>query len=100
MSFDAPERLGPEGIAPYAVTIADVNQDNRPDIMVGHVNAKPIVFFTGPGRSFVPVPFGDDDGTAYGFSVGDLNEDGHNDIAMARSDAPNVLFFGKPIPEQ
>jgi hypothetical protein len=100
LSFAVSQRLGPEGVAPYAVAIADVNKDERPDIVVGHVNAKPIVFFNGQRRYFLPVEFGDNEGTAYGFAVGDINEDGFNDIAMARSDAPNVLFFGKPKLEQ
>ena len=95
-----PKRLGSEGIAPYAIALADVNEDGRTDVIVGHVNARPVVFFNGYGSTFAPVEFGDDQGKAYGFAVGDVDEDGFNDIAMARSGAPNVLYFGRPSPER
>ena len=100
ITFEAPKRLGSEGIAPYAVALADVNEDGRTDVIVGHVNARPVVFFSGYGRTFAPVEFGDDQGKAYGFAVGDVDEDGFNDIAMARSGAPNVLYFGRPSSER
>ena len=86
--------------APYAVALADVNKDGRTDVIVGHVNARPVVFFSGYGSTFVPVEFGDDQGKAYGFAVGDVDEDGFNDIAMAPSGAPNALYFGRPSPER
>ncbi len=90
-------RLGGTSSVPYALLVDDLNGDQRPDIIIGHRQARAIVYFNDGGDSsegFVAVPFGDARGAAYGFSTGDLNEDGLLDIAMARSDAPNVLYFG------
>jgi len=50
-------------------------------------------FNDGLGRTFTPVSFGDDKGTAYGIDVGDFDKDGRPDIAVARSAAPNALYF-------
>jgi len=98
LEFDPPEPLRTEDApTPYALAVADVNGDGRPDILVGNVEARPVVWFAGAqARSFQPIRFGDAEGVAYGFAVGDLDEDGVNDIALARSDAPNVLYFGEP----
>ena len=86
--------LGEPGPRPYAIAIADVDGNARPDVIVGYVEARPVVYFNdGPSR-FVPVAFGDAEGVAYGFDVGDIDEDGLMDIAMARSDARNMLYFG------
>jgi hypothetical protein len=95
-TYSPAEALGAAGATPYAILVADLDQNGRPDVIVGWVQSRPIVYFNdGPG-AFHAVPFGDDDGTAYGFSVGDFDEDGFLDIAMARSDAPNMLYFGAP----
>lgn len=96
LAFDVPVPLRTDDAPmPYALGIADLNEDGRPDILVGYVEARPVVWFAGPGpRTFAPVRFGDAEGVAYGFAVGDVDEDGVNDIAMARSDAPNMLYFG------
>ena len=50
-------------------------------------------FNDGTGRQFIPVTFGDKNGSAYGFALGDINKDGFPDIALARSGAPNVLYL-------
>ena len=81
-------------IVPYALDIADLNNDQKADIIVGHVEAPSSVFFNdGTGRGFTSFSFGDAKGTVYGFAVGDFNEDGRPDIAAARSDAPNIVYF-------
>jgi hypothetical protein len=102
ISFEPPVPLRTEdGPSPYALAVADVNGDRRPDIIVGNVEARPVVWFAGAEpRTFVPVRFGDADGVAYGFAVGDVDEDGIDDIAMARSDAPNMLYFGAAATER
>jgi hypothetical protein len=93
-SFATAVALGAGAASPYAIAIADLDRNGRPDVIVGYVQSRPIVFFNdGPGP-LVPVPFGDAEGTAYGFAVGDLDEDGLLDIAMARSGASNMLYFG------
>jgi hypothetical protein len=93
-SFGAPEPLGEPGVRPYALALEDVDRDGRMDVIVGYVEARPVVWFNdGPGV-FNPAPFGDDEGTAYGFAVADLDGDGLLDIAVARSGATNMVYFG------
>lgn len=93
-TYSPAEALGTREATPYAIAVADLDRNGRPDVIVGYVKSRPIVYFNdGPG-TFHSVPFGDNEGTAYGFSVGDFDEDGFLDIAMARSDARNMLYFG------
>ena len=95
LSFSTGISLADAKIVPYALAMADLNNDRLPDIIVGHVNAASMVFFnTGTGNQFHPVSFGDAKGTVYGFAFGDFNEDGIPDIAAARSEATNTLYFG------
>jgi hypothetical protein len=94
-TFSAGISLADSKIVPYALAIADLNNDKKMDIIVGHIEAPSTVFLNdGTGRNFKSISFDDSKGTVYGFAVGDFNEDGIPDIAAARSDAPNVLYFG------
>ena len=94
-TFSAAISLADSQVVPYALAIADLNNDGKIDIIVGHIDAPSTVFFNdGTGRNFKSVSFGDSKGSVYGFAVGDFNEDGTPDVAAARSDAPNVLYFG------
>jgi hypothetical protein len=95
-SYGAARPLGDAAPTPYAIELSDLDGDERQDVIVGYVEARPVAYFIADDLTFVAVPFGDADGVAYGFSVGDVDEDGFMDIAMARSDAPNVLYFGSP----
>lgn len=80
---------------PFALTIADLNNDGKPDIIIGHLEAPSSIFFNdGTGRNFKPISFGDSQGAVYGFAVGDFNEDGIPDIAAARNEATNIVYFG------
>jgi hypothetical protein len=82
-------------VVPYALAIADMNNDKKMDIIVGHEEAPSTLFLNeGTGRNYKPISFGDSTGTVYGFAIGDFNEDGMADVAAARSDAPNVLYLG------
>ena len=81
---------------PYALAVADVNGDSKPDIVAGHIESPSAVYFNdGSGRHFHAVRFGDNKGTVYGFAIADVDRDGAIDIAAARSEAPNVLYFGR-----
>lgn len=95
-TYSAAEALGKAGATPYALAVGDLDRNGRPDVFVGYVKSRPIVYFNDGARAFHAVPFGDNEGTAYGFSVGDFDEDNFLDIAMARSDARNMLYFGAP----
>jgi hypothetical protein len=95
-TFSMAEGLGGSSARPYAIATADLDRNGRTDIIVGYVQARPVVYFNDGAETFVPVPFGDAEGSAYGFSVGDLDEDGFLDIAMARSGAQNMVYFGGP----
>ena len=95
------EPLGTGKAVPYALALADVDRNGRVDVIVGHVESRPVVYFNDGAQGFSPVPFGDDTGTAYGFAVSDLDGDGYQDIALARSGARSMLYFGfaaKPGP--
>jgi hypothetical protein len=97
-TFSAGTSLADATIVPYALAIADLNNDSKVDILVGHVEA-PSTVFLNDGNGFTSISFGDSKGTVYGFATGDFNEDGIMDIAAARSEATNILYFGniKPI---
>jgi FG-GAP-like repeat/FG-GAP repeat len=96
-AFGAGQPLGDDREKPYALTVADLNRDGRPDVVVGFIQAPSAVFFNaGPGQPFRRVTFGDDRGTVYGFAVGDLDEDGWPDIVAARSQAPSILYLAGP----
>lgn len=97
-SFDTAQPLGEVGATPYALALADLDEDGRMDVIVGYVEARPVAYFNNGMGTFAAVPFGDANGVAYGFATGDMDEDGVTDIAMARSDAPNVLYFGSRAP--
>jgi hypothetical protein len=92
--YAAAEPLGSRDAMPYAIAVADIDGNGRPDVLVGYVKSRPVVHFNDGPHQFTTVPFGDDEGTAYGFAFGDFDEDGLLDIVMARSDARNMLYFG------
>ena len=86
----------PEAL-PYSTIAADLNDDHRPEILVGYVNAPGVVYFNdGTGKKYQPVPFGDGKGAIYGMAAGDLNGDGRPDVAVARSDVPSFVMFNRP----
>lgn len=95
-SYSVVEPLGAGDTRPYAIAVADLDGNGRPDVIVGFVESRPIVYFNDGPHRFHATPFGDAEGAAYGFSVADFDEDGLLDIAMARSDARNVVYFGAP----
>jgi hypothetical protein len=87
--------LGTEAREPYAIAVADLNQDNRLDLVVGN-NRKPgSVFFNTGALQFREIHWGDGVGAVYGVAIGDLDGDGWPDIAAARSDAPNGVWFSR-----
>lgn len=91
--FGEPERLPGPPRAPYALAVADLNRDGRPDIVVGNVEMPGSVYYNIGLHSFREVRWNDGKGTVYGFAFADFNGDGWPDIVAARSDAPNAIWF-------
>ncbi|MBN9658772.1 MAG: VCBS repeat-containing protein [Acidobacteria bacterium] len=83
---------------PYALAVADLNRDGRPDVVVGRVEMPGSVYFhTGQGHTFQEISWNDGKGTVYGLAFADFDGDGWPDIVAARSDAPNGIWFsGRP----
>ena len=82
---------------PYSLIAADLNNDKRPEIIVGFIEAPGAIFWNdGSGRRYSRASFGDARGGTYGIAVGDLDDDGFPDIVAARSGAPSVVFFSRP----
>lgn len=91
--FGQPERLPGPPRHPYALAVADLNRDGKPDIVVGYVEMPGSVYYnTGP-HSFHEVRWNDGKGTVYGIAFADFNGDGWPDIVTARTDAPNAIWF-------
>jgi hypothetical protein len=93
-SFALSTSLGDSDNVPYALTIADLNNDNMVDIIAGYVKAPSTAFINDGKGNFKSISFGNSDGTVYGFAVADFNEDGIPDIATGCSDATSTLYFG------
>jgi hypothetical protein len=93
-NFGDPVQLPGPRRDPYALAVADLNRDGRPDIIVGWVNRPGSVYYnSGQGRGFHEVPWNDGEGVVYGMAFADFNGDGWPDIVAARSDAPNGIWF-------
>jgi hypothetical protein len=88
-----PERRYPAGHRPTAVTVADLNEDGRPDLVLGDTDVSAevgvtILFGRGDG-SFLPetrVALG---GYIRSVAPGDLNADGHLDLAIVSPGSAN-----------
>ena len=88
--FGEPVRLpGPER-TPYCLAVADLNRDERPDIIVSYVEQPGSVYFNTGQGTFLEVPWKDGKGTVYGLAFADFDRDGWPDIVAARSDAPTA----------
>jgi hypothetical protein len=77
----------PAGKLPTAVTVADVNEDGRPDLVLGDLDTSidagvTILLGRGDG-SFLPETRTALGSCARGVAAGDLNADGHLDLAIA-----------------
>ncbi len=70
----------------YAIKIADMNNDQSLDVVVGNVAQSNAVFFSNAtffsdqtGDAFSETRFGDATAATYGLDVGDLDGDGFDD---------------------
>ena len=80
----------------YAVRVADMNNDQLPDVVVGNVGQSNAVYFNqGNGRQFQEMRFGEQSSATYGLDVGDLDGDGFLDIVTANSGTRNGVFYNR-----
>jgi hypothetical protein len=84
-------RLPGAARTPYALAVADLNKDKKPDIVVGYVESPGSVYFNDDG--FREVLWNDGKGVVYGMDFADLDGNGWLDIAAARTGAPNGIWF-------
>ncbi|CAF3725702.1 unnamed protein product [Rotaria sordida] len=84
------------GFAPYSVSVADFNNDNRLDIVVTYSKTDNIAILLGDGNGTFVV------GAIYStdahsrpstVAVGDFNNDNIPDIAIANSGTSNIMLF-------
>jgi hypothetical protein len=85
---------------PEPVEVADVNQDNRADILTAHGGWLRMSVFlqktdgTLNPYTLYPIPYSDY--TAYGMAIGDINDDGLLDVAIADSNYGLVVLYHAP----
>jgi len=93
-SFIERHNTGDSADRTYTAALADLDEDDENDIVLGAVEAPSAVLVNnGDGLSFSIIQFGDSEGAVYGLAIGDVNRDGLPDIVTARSGAPNMLYF-------
>ena len=77
---------------PAQVTLADVDGDARPEILLTHASGALTIWRNrGGGRFSGPSPAHRFDSPAYSLVVGDFDRDGHRDIAAATARSVTVL---------
>ena len=78
-AFGEPVPLPGPPRPPYALAVADLNRDGRPDIVVGHVKLPGSVYFNIGKGAFHEVRWNDGKGVVYGLAFADFNNDGWPD---------------------
>ncbi|MGB2867530.1 MAG: FG-GAP-like repeat-containing protein [Bacteroidota bacterium] len=82
------------GAFPLAMTVGDLNNDSKMDIIVSNANGNSVSFFantsSGGNVSFVAKVDVNTPGGPLGMSVGDMNGDGKADLAVASSSGNSV----------
>jgi hypothetical protein len=83
-------------MGPHFVTLADMNNDQRLDIVISHRSNQLSVLLNGGAGKFAPAPASPYDlGTeAFAVAVADVNQDKRNDIVAATVDSVTVLLGG------
>jgi len=84
-----PVKYATGGYSPYAVAIADVNEDGRPDVvtanqeMYGTESSVSVLLGNGDGTLQPGTVFDSGGVSAYSVAVADVNHDGHFDLLVA-----------------
>ncbi len=94
--FDTAMPFGSQNDSTIAVAVADINQDNVPDLILANRDNQPNVLLLGRrGRAFsAPVPFGDPLASSRAVVAGDFNSDKHVDWAVVNIGDANTVFLG------
>jgi hypothetical protein len=79
---------------PHFVTLADVNNDQRLDIVISHGSNQLSVMLNGGAGKFAPAAPYDLVAEAFAVAVADVNRDKRNDIIAATVDSVTVLLGG------
>ena len=89
---NAAEQPLPVPTGPHFVTLADVNNDQRLDIVISHsTNQLSVLLNSGAGK-FAPAATYDLGTEAFAVAVADVNRDKRNDIVAATVDSVTVLL--------
>lgn len=84
------------GKAPGPITVADVNHDGRPDIIVGSMDGGIVTVLLGDGNGqFAPAqgsPF-PCNANPNDIAVADMNGDGHPDLVIANTQTPYITVL-------
>jgi hypothetical protein len=93
---NATEQSLPVPTGPHFVTLADVNNDRRLDVVISHSSYQLSVLLNGGAGKFAPATASPYDlGTeAFAVAVADVNRDNRNDIVAATVDSVTVLLGG------
>jgi hypothetical protein len=80
---------------PYSVVVADLNKDNRLDIVVVNYSTNKLVILLSNGNeSFIEQKYSTGDGShPCSIAIGDFNNDNKLDIAITNSDTSNIGIF-------
>lgn len=76
-----------------SVAVADVNNDGRPDLIVGNDSGVTVLLGNGNGTFQAATSYGLNGNLATGVAVGDLNGDGYPDIAIASRYSESVFVL-------
>ncbi len=91
--FEPSVRLAAPGLTPYAVAVADVNGDARPDILLADNGGRLGRFLQAADGTFGAYAYWSSGSGARALAVADLDGDGDADVAVANSSASTLGLF-------
>ena len=86
----------PAGKGPRWITVADMNQDGKPDIVVANADAGTLSVLLGDGTGKFREAAGSPVAAGHlpnDIAVADMNGDGHPDLVIANHQAPTIIIL-------